>query len=42
MKIYIYIYMYVYVYEWDSNPWSRAYRTHALTTELSGPTIRCA
>ena len=28
--------------EWDSNPRPRAYRAHALTTELSGRTMRCA
>ena len=28
--------------EWDSNPRPRAYRAHALTTELSGQTVRCA
>ena len=28
--------------EWDANPPPRAYRAHALTTELSGRTIRCA
>ena len=28
--------------ERDSNPWPRTYRAHALTTELSDRTIRCA
>ena len=28
--------------EWDSNPRPCAYRAHALTTELSGRTMRCA
>ena len=28
--------------EWDSNPQPRAYHAHALTTELSGRTVRCA
>ena len=27
--------------EWDSNPQHGAYRAHALTTELSGGTMRC-
>ena len=27
---------------WDSNPRPRAYRAHALTTELSSRTMRCA
>ena len=28
--------------EWDSNPQPRAYRAHALTTEISGQTMRRA
>ena len=28
--------------EWDSNPWPCAYGVHALTSEFSGWTIRCA
>ena len=28
--------------KWDSNPQPRAYHAHALTTELSGQTMRCA
>ena len=27
--------------KWDSNPRPRTYRTHALTTELSGRTMGC-
>ena len=28
--------------EWESNPRLYAYRAHALTTELLGPTMTCA
>ena len=28
--------------EWDPNPQPCAYRAHAITTELSGRTMRCA
>ena len=28
--------------KWDLNPQPRGYRAHALTTELSGQTVRCA
>ena len=45
--IYVYIlqfYNYIPFYkpEWDSNPQPHAYHAHALTTELSGQTMRCA
>ena len=28
--------------QWDSNPRPRAYRSHTLTTELSGRTLKCS
>ena len=36
--LYIYIYYGIHI----SNPQPRAYRSHAVTTELSGRTMRCA
>ena len=44
-RCYIGEHLYIYTYswpEWDPSPRLRAYRAHALTTELSGRTMRCA